>query len=539
MQSIETIFKESNLLHDRFFGESFQLPYNFDNLKIEGNDLCTYRVVNDSLSKLYDNFLYLYGLAKMASNAVPVALSAVCAVSGTSTNASWYNTSIDINQINPFSQVGWPGLDNSISNNVLYSELHDCFFMASNTKTTLCLTKFDERDSNFTVVLSASNASENSTLPFIDLRSAQFYDNHLYVLDAYYNNLYRYNLTSLLTDDIFPHALKIDLAVGGYGIFENRYKFNNPQSFCITKNIIHVLDTDNFCIKQFDKNFVSVGVQPYRSILGADQAIYIAGDENTGKIFLVTKSNTLVIFESNFSSHTIIDLNYLLTTTATFKCLFVSKAYRNCLYIVTNEDIYKIYISKPYNQIGKYSMYRFNIQPDGFLCSANVPSTLTANSDAVYTFATKNENTFLVHSLDSENFVDILSLADFAVYEKDEILVQAGEYTQTWVINKAIVKLLLNHIRLKDKIKGRFTGVYDEKSNPILDGTLYFLLDDLDLTAYQITLDHLAGNNEVLSSAVINRGLKKIYNLQQSIIDKSNTVLQSSSFFENQSVSIG
>ena len=33
MQKIETIFKDANLLHDRFFNESFQLPYAFESIK--------------------------------------------------------------------------------------------------------------------------------------------------------------------------------------------------------------------------------------------------------------------------------------------------------------------------------------------------------------------------------------------------------------------------------------------------------------------------------------------------------------------------
>ena len=107
------------------------------------------------------------------------------------------------------------------------------------------------------------------------------------------------------------------------------------------------------------------------------------------------------------------------------------------------------------------------------------------------------------------------------------------------MLNKSIVKLLLNHLRLKDKIKGRFVGVYDSNNNPLLDGTLYFLLKDLDLTAYQITLDHFAGNNEVFATAVANRGLRKIYDLQQSIIAKSNTIIESSGYSENLPVSIG
>jgi len=540
MQKIETIFKNANLLHDRFFNESFQLPYAFESIKIEGNDLSTYRIINDSLSKLYDNFLYLYGLTKMASNAVPAALSGIYAVSGTNTAASWYNSALlNLNNTSPFYQAGLPDLDNVKSFSITYSELYNGFLMAAITDTSLVIASMAEDDSSFSVILSSSVADSYLTLPFQDLKNAKFIGDYLYVLDRYYNNLYRYDLKGLLSDDIFPKILKIDNTIGGFGIFQDKYKFNSPSSFCVLKENLYVLDAGNYSIKEYDKNFINLNVYQYRGIFGADAPVYIDADEYTGKVFVVTTNKLLYIFEPGFTSYTYVDVSNIITSSVTFKNIFASKSFKNCLYIVTSQDIYKIYISKPKNIVGKYSLYRFGVSVDDIVCAESAPSVLSPGTDAIYLFTNVGAATNIIQTSDSENFISVLSLSDFEVYTKDEILVNKEEYTQTWVINKAIVKMLLNHLRLKDKIKGRFTGKYDENGNPLLVGTLYFLLDDLDLTAYTITLDHFAGNNEVLSSAVVNRGLQKIYDLQLTMINKSNTIIQSSSFFENQSVSIG
>ena len=121
----------------------------------------------------------------------------------------------------------------------------------------------------------------------------------------------------------------------------------------------------------------------------------------------------------------------------------------------------------------------------------------------------------------------------------DDIKLLPGEYSQTWVINKAIQKLVINHIRLKDKILGRFFGTFDSNNNLLVNGYLYFLLADLDLTGYSITLDHFAGNNEAYLNTVVNRGLEKIYNLQELMISKSNAIIKDSSFSENKAVLIG
>ena len=539
MQSIENIFQSTGLLHDRFFNESFQLPYDFEIIKIEGNDLCTFRVVNDALSKLYDNFLYLYGLTKMPSNAIPYALSGAFAVSGLNTQAAWYdNTVLDATAISPFAQVGWGGLDDTSAVTVAYSEIFNQFLMVSNTPNTLVISTVPENNTSFNILLSSSVADSATTLNFQNLVGTKIIGGYLYALDSYYNNVYRYDIAGFLLDDIFPKVLKIDSVIGGYGIFQDRYKFNNPTGMCVLNDNLLVLDAGNYCIKEFDKNLVSQNIYQYKSLFANDSAVFIEADNNSGKTFVVTASNLMYIFAPGFKSHDVVDLSTWVGTSS-FVGLYPSKSFNNALYIVTSTDVFKIHINKPRNLIGKFSLYRFNTLPDEYLCIANVPSYISPKVDNFFAFANKDNFTYLIHGVDTPNYLDVLTLSDFEVFTKDEILINQHEYVQTWVLNKSIVKLLLNHLRLKDKIKGRFVGVYDSNNNPLLDGTLYFLLKDLDLTAYQITLDHFAGNNEVFATAVANRGLRKIYDLQQSIIAKSNTIIESSGYSENLPVSIG
>jgi hypothetical protein len=381
-------------------------------------------------------------------------------------------------------------------------------------------------------------ADSATTLKFQNLVNTKIIGGYLYALDSYYNNVYRYDISGLLSDDIFPKVLKIDSVIGGYGIFQDRYKFNNPTGMCVLNDNLLVLDAGNYCIKEFDKNLVSLNVYQYKSLFANDQAVYIEADDNSGKVFVVTASNLMYIFAPKFKSYEVVNLGQWLGTSA-FVSLYTSKSFNNALYIVTSTDIFKVYITKPRDLIGKFSLYRFNASPDEYLCVGNASSYTTSQVDSFYAFAYKNGVTYLIHGIDTPNYLDVLTLSDFEVFTKDEILINQHEYVQTWVLNKSIVKILLNHLRLKDKIKGRFVGVYDSNNNPLLDGTLYFLLKDLDLTAYQITLDHFAGNNEVFATAVVNRGLRKIYDLQQSIIAKSNTIIESSGYSENLPVSIG
>ena len=44
---------------DRYLGESLQLPYTFDDLKIKPNELCVADNINACFDKLHHNFLYI------------------------------------------------------------------------------------------------------------------------------------------------------------------------------------------------------------------------------------------------------------------------------------------------------------------------------------------------------------------------------------------------------------------------------------------------------------------------------------------------
>ena len=247
------------------------------------------------------------------------------------------------------------------------------------------------------------------------------------------------------------------------------------------------------------------------------------------------------MFDPSFKNVTSVAFSNFLQSGESIKNIFTSKNFTNVYYITTNYNIWKFYASKPKNPIGKYTLYRLGLPAtDTYSYGSSVSGTDTG-TDSVYILSLRSSDNVrrIVKAIDSENYADVLTLPDFPVYTLDEIKLKPGEYTQAWVINKAIQKLVLNHIRLKDKIIGRFYGRYDERNNLLLHGFFYFLLKDLDLTGYTITLDHFAGNNEALLNTVINRGLEKVYNVQSLMISKSDTIILDSSTSENQAVFIG
>lgn len=120
---------------------------------------------------------------------------------------------------------------------------------------------------------------------------------------------------------------------------------------------------------------------------------------------------------------------------------------------------------------------------------------------------------------DNINLFDVLAVPDFDVYTSDDIHIGEDEYVQNWVINKALAKLLINHMRFRDQITGKFLQLKDNKGNYLFKGTRYFNEKELQQLIYQQDIENFIGENELVTNFVMNRVLKRIYDIQQLLLN--------------------
>ena len=66
---------------------------------------------------------------------------------------------------------------------------------------------------------------------------------------------------------------------------------------------------------------------------------------------------------------------------------------------------------------------------------------------------------------DNINLYDILAVRDFDIYTFDQIKVSGDEYLQNWVINKALAKMIVNLMKYRDQLIGKFIAKQDVRSN--------------------------------------------------------------------------
>jgi hypothetical protein len=119
---------------------------------------------------------------------------------------------------------------------------------------------------------------------------------------------------------------------------------------------------------------------------------------------------------------------------------------------------------------------------------------------------------------DNKNLYDILSINNFDIYNFDEIKFSRLEYIQSWVFNKLISKLLINHMRLRDQIIGRFLASLDYKGNLLFYGTRYLLPNELDKLYFEQDISYYIGSNEIFANSSVNRVIKKIYDIQEKML---------------------
>jgi len=114
------------------------------------------------------------------------------------------------------------------------------------------------------------------------------------------------------------------------------------------------------------------------------------------------------------------------------------------------------------------------------------------------------------------------SVVDTLFTSLSGITINSEEFVQDWVYNKSILKLLQNHEIFYKSIRGKYNINLDYNNNLITDGNNGFTVTGLRSTdigsSLNIDQNNFVHSNEFVTSAVVNRVLTNLYNLQLQIL---------------------
>jgi hypothetical protein len=524
--TIDQAFQQSTFYYDRYLGDSLSLPYNFEQIKIQNNDTVTRDLVNLKLNHLYQNFLYLYKSSKIASNVIPISSTATAGVSSTSTTFAW-NRNLNTSQFRQLTAGNLYNVDKTKVLNIQKNKNLDQYTIFTSYGKDLVIFTSPDNQSSITLSLSSRETYPGSLINFQDVVSIDFnYNNSMYLLDSGANVLYKYDATGYLTDDtVLLNTLQYVDAIGGLGSYTNKTEFNSPNSVVCQGNNVYVLDSGNKCVKKYDE-FMN-----WQETYGLYRDFYssypldMKTDYLSGNFWVLTRDSKLIQYSNDFQDSTTYYLTAFQMAGETFKSLLFSPQNPYLFYIVSNKNVYKRYVTIPQVNIGKYLFYLFDFNTTENINAFAALSAADGDKTMVFTTNSATSAGKFNLFLDNINLYDVLADDFFDIYSYDEVKISEEEYTQNWVFNKSLSKLVQNHMRFRDAIKGRFQAKRDSLGNLVFANARYLLPDEYLSVAFDSDVSFYIGANEIFQNIIVNRAFKKLYDVQTNLMNLLNSEL--------------
>ena len=448
--SVSTYGFEQDRVLDKLKVASTSLPYTVDDITISHNDFAISDVYNNSIRKLYSNYLYLIANAELITKSPP-------------TSAAPNYLSINDSMSGLLSAVTTDPKDGTGTNYL--SSLQETHITLKNDGTEKFLyfnyssdesviTETDVNLTTITTLVSGNEVEFNKTFKFKNVVSVDIVDNLLFVLDKDSNTAFKFDITGLITDDTALKRTGVNdtsnpgryllKTIGGEGTSQTKNKLVKPQSLSVYENKIYILDNGHNSLKVFDLDFnfirevtapnlfnnsntgelVSIVVDQYSD---TNESVFGYILSSKGKIIEYdVDDNTLSQPQSlfNFYDTRLYTLSGL-NESNSFKKIVNSKAVKNILYICNNGKIYKYYKSN-LNQVN--------------------------SNQKVSTYVYEDEHT--TTKLYSENlYTNFFTLSD--------ILVLPQEIVNNITFNKTTKKIIYNHYSLFENLNKKVYSFYN------------------------------------------------------------------------------
>ena len=181
-------------------------------------------------------------------------------------------------------------------------------------------------------------------------------------------------------------------------------------------------------------------------------------------------------------------------------------------YILTEEYLYKYTTNGLFvNRIASPSKTSTSLGP--------VENIITGFIDTNYYFyvITKKRVYKFIDVPSIENIINN-TLVDTYYTPNSSITINSNEFVVDWVYNKALKPLLFNHEILAKNINKKYVVTVDSKNN-LVDFSIRNLSATELINSLSADRSNYIYSNEIISSAVVNRTINRIYDVQEAILN--------------------
>lgn len=549
----------SQYFADRILQDALTLPYDYNtDILIAANETFNGRVLNDKLSKLYTNSLYLYTKCFIASNDIPHNFDRAAGCLGAL--PTWIaQDPTDATTFTPFSGIGLSEIGEMIQLQAVKMQDAVGYAFIGITPTAIASLSSNSDLTSLQVTSIDSNVDVNSDLKFLQLSSFSIAGNFMYACDAKQNNVYKYDVGGFFNNDVtIANKRFLTEAIGGEGNALAKTKFNAPDLIYAHASIdrVYVHDKGNRCIKLYDMNLSYIGTRAF-TIGTTTVARAFQYNEILNKVYVIvsnvtTKTNTLQICDINLN----IEYEYALTDALVadeyYRGLYFSQNDSNIMYIHTNVNVFKKFVNRPDATIGKWLFYKSGFSTshiwsnefsrynrakwrwnDGSTTvrkgiAIESMSLLSTNQDAdeIFVFAGYLNESFnrILHYIEPTLYTTVLGSTDFVIYSRNNLKVDDEEMVQSFVLNKELHKIIANTLFIKNYLAGRYAASYDYIGNLVNEGIVSLTNDEFNSISINNANNFYVHDNELASSpGTLNRVLKQIWDLQNNVLQITKT----------------
>lgn len=562
---------------DRLIVDTINLPNSLDELLIPINENVTNITFISHLKRLYENTLYLYSQLNIASNDIPngyLYWIGVSAAESLSANEQKWNPKDIITTNYPYSDFGYPSIDESVKTITIKSDNSLDYITFSVSETTFSVISSKTDKSITSAIFATSAIDTNSDKYYSKIEDISIANNrYIFIADSGNNAIYKYDISGYTLSDntLFNRKFLVDV-VGIYGDVKSRIGFDRPTIIESNDSRLYVYDSGNKCVKTFTLDFAWVNT--YLFDVDID-LVDIAYNDFHEKVFVLAQKENfdyiLLIFDKDFKTklaeydidekyEEIIDgvstkigasragrIKYVIDPRETLKGIAFSKQDSNIFYIYSNYSVYKKFITRPVATVGKWSITKagiswgyiwnfIDIKWDNLfvtwntisgsdkenvdIIDMNIIPTDNNYDDIFVSMRAGNPGAFKLIYCNEYTFYDTaLKSANIDVYNTTRFGTLDDEYVNAFTINKELYKQSFNILALRNLLKGKFTGSYNRSGNLIYEQYDYITKDELDSIQVNSIEDFYVHENEHVSSSTINRCIRKIYGLQTAMLD--------------------
>jgi hypothetical protein len=500
-------FNQENI---RLLGENIlQLPYTFDEIKINPNEFGVSSIYNNFLKKLYECLEYLKYNTRILNTKTPslyygwLGLNASTLSSGISWQTLDYKYSIEAYSdpdkytgrsiINALGKQynGFINIKDIAETNSLIFVLDDKGFRIFKNSNKLKRINFDNQDeiTNTLTEIISFDVSDNGKM--------------IYLLDQVQNKVYRIDMDFDSTNSLYESynpILSFTLNIGTYGDETDPFTFNNPTQLIYNNKMVYVLDYNNQCVKVYSENLEWIYTcNP--AIFKTDIPISIAVHPITRFLYVLTEKNVYVYRHKSKSSPSIFSIQNIQNLIP--KKIFFDEAGEFFYIITENSTTEKFSAVFKYTALGLYMDF------------LEIP-----NAKYVTGKKGKNRNILLAHNnaiIKCQEITDILKTGeglDINYWSLNQILIKNDEMVQDIVLNRSLSRLCQNIINFRNSLESKleltkeFTPAGEIsyfRTYPIKASTRPNLGTEIENNQIAV------GVNELHTPSVINKELQKIY----------------------------